>query len=102
MCMNSETVEALHAVTSELKACNDDRDHWNTAFLNRGLGGGGGGNGSGGGKIELTGLPMNLEVSQAEAELIFNNRRTAIEAKLKELGWSKTTRVDSPANGETK
>jgi len=79
--MTAETVEALHAVTSELKDCNDARDRWIERL----------------GNAEIT----PLDVTRAEAEMIFTARRTAIEAKLKDLGWSKTTRVDStpPAGG---
>ena len=80
--MTSETVEALHAVTSELKACNDERDAWIAHH----------------GDAEFT----TLDVTSAEAEMIFTKRREVIEAKLKELGWSKTTRVEPSSNGEPK
>jgi hypothetical protein len=89
MCLNAETVEALHAVTSELKACNDQRDAWMDDF-DREL------------PESSTGLETeHLAVTRAEAEMIFTARRTAIEAKLKDLGWSKTTRVES-TTGDTK
>ena len=88
MCMTSETVEALHAVTSELKDTNELRDNW-LACYDKSV-------------ADETELDDELNVTRAEAEMIFTARRTAIEAKLKELGWSKTTRVEPSSNGEPK
>ena len=79
VCMNSETVEALHAVTQHLMACNVERDTWigmHDADKN----------------VDGT-MPLALTI--AEAEMIFTTRREAIEARLKELGWSRTVRVES-------
>lgn len=87
MCMNSETVEALHAVTSELKAVNSMRDAW-IAQVDED-------------EANETDTAI-LAITRVEAEMIFTARRTAIEAKLKDLGWSKTTRVEPSTNGDTK
>lgn len=90
MCLNAETVEALHAVTWELKACNDQRDAWLADY-----------NEHNGDPVSENGYSA-LDITRAEAEMIFTARRTAIEAKLKDLGWSKTTRVESTQPENTK
>lgn len=82
MCMNSETVEALHAVTSELRDTNAMRDAWIADYNVRN-----------GDDVSENGYSA-LDITRAEAELIFKNRRDAIEAKLKERGWSRTIRVE--------
>lgn len=79
MCMNSEAVEALHTITAELKAEHERRDTWLADF-------------------DAKTDPM-LEVTRAEAERIFADRIAAHEARLKELGWTRTIRVDSPTAG---
>lgn len=85
MCMNTEAVEALHALTSELKAEHERKESWLRGFdypeeVNGGL-------------HDL------LKVTRAEAERIFADRIAAHEARLKELGWTRTIRVDSPTAG---
>lgn len=84
MCMNTEAVEALHALTSELKAEHERRDEWLREHDDR----------------DPDEKVMAIEVSQllvtrAEAERIFADRIAAHEARLKELGWTRTIRVES-------
>jgi len=79
MCMTSETVEALHAITAELKAEHARRDTWLADF-------------------DAKTDPM-LEVTRAEAERIFADRIAAHEARLKEQGWTRTVRVEPSSSG---
>lgn len=90
MCMNSEAVEALHALTSELKAEHKARDEWLRAYDPQEDG-------------AVRADPMaDLKVTRAEAERIFADRIAAHEARLKELGWERKIRVEySPATGAT-
>jgi len=81
--MTSETIEALHAVTSNIKAIQDQQKK----YLH---------------DAETNDVSPTLPLTPEEAKQIFEQRIAVQEAKLKELGWSKTTRVDSPANGDAK
>ena len=81
MCMNSETVEALHAITHELRVEHERKNHWIKELGE-----------------DASGM---LAVDRVEAELIFSQRIAAHESRLKELGWSRVTRVE-PTAGETK
>lgn len=81
MCLTSETVDELHAVTTALKEEQIRRAIWLGDYDDRD--GGDGSNGC---------IPMN--VTRAEAERIFADRIAAHEAKLKDLGWSRTIRVE--------
>lgn len=74
MCMNSESVEALHALTSELKETHADRDRWLS--------------------IAQEGGWNEMKVTRAEGERIFADRIAAHEAKLKDLGWERKIRVE--------
>jgi hypothetical protein len=82
MCLQSETIEDLHAVASTIKAEHGARQAW----------------------IDQSsqGAPsaddrFSLSVTRAEADRIFADRIAFHEARLKELGWSRTVRVDSQA-----
>lgn len=75
MCLPSDQVEALHALTSELKAEHERRDEWIKSF-------------NGNCESDM------LKVSLPEAERIFADRIAAHEARLKELGWTRTIRVE--------
>lgn len=81
MCLNTESVEALHALTSELKAEHERKAAWLADYDKRD--GGDGTNGI-----------MLLDVTRPEAERIFADRIAAHEARLKELGWTRTIRVE--------
>jgi len=82
MCLNSEIVDALHALTSELKTVHERRERWLAEYDKRD--GGDGTNGS-----------FALDITRAEAERIFADRIGAIEGRLKESGWTRTVRVDA-------
>jgi hypothetical protein len=77
MSMPTEAVEALHTITAELKAEHERRDTWLADF-------------------DAKTDPM-LEVTRAEAERIFADRIAAHESRLKELGWTRTIRVEPAA-----
>lgn len=79
VCMNSETVEALHALTSEMKAEHERRDEWLKFYDD--------------GKRDTEGM-RELVVTRTEAERIFSDRIAAHEARLKEQGWTRTVRVE--------
>lgn len=80
MSMPTEAVEALHALTSELKAEHERMCDWLVHYDKKG-----GADGDG---------TMAMTVTRAEAERIFADRIAAHEAKLKELGWTRTIRVE--------
>lgn len=87
MCMTSETVEALHALTSELKAEHERMAKWLAEFdepLPSGCSGP---------------STEHLAVTRAEAERIFADRIAAHEARLKEQGWTRTVRVEAGSAG---
>jgi len=84
VCMNSETVEALHALTSEMKAEHERRDEWLKFYDD--------------GKRDPEGM-RDLVVTRAEAERIFADRIAAHEARLKEQGWTRTVRVEAGSAG---
>lgn len=80
MCLSNEVIDELHAITSAIKEEQSKRDEW----------------------IETSGynefddpptLFAPLNVTRAEAERIFADRIGTLEARLKELGWSRTVRV---------
>lgn len=84
MSMPTESVEALHVITSNLKAEHERRHKWLEEF-------------------DAAGMPcpldatFQLEVTRAEAERIFAERVASHEARLSEQGWKRTIRVvDSP------
>lgn len=84
MCLNSEVVDELHAVTSAMKDAQEQREQWLRQH----------------GQAEET----PLQVTRAEAEQIFAQRIAAHESRLAELGWSRKVRVsgESQLQGETK
>jgi len=86
MCLNAETVEALHAVTSELKETQAQLVDWVGAFERQ----------------EEPAAMMVLPVTRAEAERIFADRIAALEARLREQGWERKIRVESPLPGDQK
>ena len=86
MCMNSEAVEALHALTSELKAEHERMREWLGHFDQPAEG-----------NENVT--HDHLEVTRAEAERIFADRIAAHEARIKDLGWERKIRVESPTAG---
>lgn len=83
MCMNTEAVEALHALTSELKAEHARKAAWLAEYDGETP------------MIDGVPQPLQLHVTRAEAERIFADRIAAHEAKLKELGWERKIRVES-------
>ena len=90
MCLQNEIVEALHAVTTELKAVQEHRDDWLKSCdaeiaANDGIAN-----------------PQSLPVTRAEAERIFADRISALEARLREQGWERKIRVESPLPGDQK
>jgi len=87
MCLNAETVEALHAVASELKSSQGERDEWLKLYDD--------------GKHDVEG-GRDLTVTRAEAERIFAERIAALEVRLREQGWERKIRVESPLPGDQK
>jgi len=83
MCMTSETVEALHAISTELRAEHERRDEWLKGFDS---------------SLVPERTVSLLDVTRAEAERIFADRIAAHEARLKEQGWTRTVRVEPSAN----
>jgi hypothetical protein len=86
MCIPTEAVNDLHAVTTALKETQLQRDTWLGDYDKH----------DGSASKDAGCIPLNL--TRAEAELIFANRIAAHEAKLKDLGWSRITRVE-PGQG---
>jgi hypothetical protein len=82
MCLSNEVVDELHAITSAIKAEQIFRDEWMAEHDRF----------AAGNPVE----PRSCLVTRAEAERIFADRIAAHEARLKELGWSRTVRVESP------
>ena len=78
MSIPTEAVEALHAITTELKQTQADRESWLLHAQDGGY--------------------NELAVTRAEGERIFADRLAALEAKLKEQGWTRTIRVDPTPN----
>jgi hypothetical protein len=89
--MTNEAVDELHAITSAIKVEQERRDDWLTVFDRPAASG-------------QDGSPTaSLIVTRPEAERIFADRIAAHEARLKDLGWTRTIRVESPsATGDTK
>jgi hypothetical protein len=77
MCLSNEAVDELHAITSAIKDEQSRRDTWLGDFN---------------GAEPTQTIPLNL--TRAEAERIFADRIAAHEARLKELGWARTIRVE--------
>jgi hypothetical protein len=82
MCLQTETIDELHTVASAMKTAHADRERWLSDTAD-GLG--------------AAGITYALHVTRAEAERIFADRIAFHEARLKELGWSRTVRVESQA-----
>lgn len=85
MSMPTEAVEALHALTSELKAEHERRDEWIANFAND--------------KPEESGRMIAIVVNRSEGERIFADRIAAHESRIKELGWERKIRVESSQAG---
>lgn len=85
MCMTNEAVDELHAVTSAIKDEQANRDKWLAGFDGSSFDG------------ATPAEKDHLAVTRAEAECIFADRIAAHEARLKELGWTRTIRVESPS-----
>lgn len=97
MSMPTDAVEALHEATAALKAEHERRDAWLSS--NDGT--------SNSFVYDANGCAMppdSLHVTRAEAEAIFAQRIAAHESRLKELGWTRTIRVEpspQPAGATT-
>jgi hypothetical protein len=83
MCLSNEALDELHAITSSLKTVQSHRDLWLEKF-----------DAAMNGEVKGDELPESLVVTRAEAERIFADRIAALEAKLKEQGWTRTIRVE--------
>lgn len=86
MSIPTDAVEALHAVTSEMKETQAQLEDWVGAFERQ----------------EEPAEMMVLPVTRAEAERIFADRIAALEARLREQGWERKIRVESPLPGDQK
>lgn len=85
MCLTNEVVDELHSVTSAMKAAQEQRAQWLAANTGDAV------------VADHDGCimpPDSLHVTRAEAEQIFGQRIAAHEARLKELGWNRTVRVE--------
>lgn len=79
MCLTNETIDELHAITSAIKDEQELRDKWASDAKEGGW--------------------NSLNVTKSEGERIFADRIAAHESRLKELGWSRTIRVNEGGSG---
>lgn len=85
MCLTSETVEALHAITTELKETQEQRQQWLSDFDQ---------------DVQEPSERAGLDVTRAEGERIFADRLAALEARLREQGWERKIRVDNSGSAQ--
>jgi hypothetical protein len=110
--MPAEAVEALSERVRALQAIHVEKKRWNEPlnFPNspETVGTVTSGSGGAGGlstdvfPIKRNDYPRGMQLTQDEGNAILDRRIAAIEAEIKELGWSRTIKVESQPQGDPK